>query len=73
MKGKCTMNKRSFIEEITTKFTDLYVEIFTLKYFENFDGNTFEKDFENSLTILDKKMIKKFKRKIDKIKVVHYE
>ena len=67
------MNKRSFIEEITTKFTDLYVEIFTLKYFENFDGNTFEKDFENSLTILDKKMIKKFKRKIDKIKVVHYE
>ena len=67
------MNKRSFIEEITTKFTDLYVEIFTLKYLENFDGNTFEKDFENSLTILDKKMIKKFKRKIDKIKVVHYE
>lgn len=67
------MTKQDFLEEITTNFTELYVEVFTDKYFQSFNGITFEKDFAESLSILDKKLKDRFKRKIDKIKVVHYK
>ena len=65
--------QENFLEEITTNFTELYVEVFTDKYFQNFNSVTFEKDFAKSLSILDKKLKDRFKRKIDKIKVVHYK
>lgn len=67
------MKTQNFLEEITTNFTELYVEVFTDKYFQSFNGITFEKDFAKSLSILDKKLKDRFKRKIDKIKVVHYK
>ncbi len=67
------MTKQDFLEEITTNFTELYVEVFTTRYFQNFDSVTFEKDFAESLSILNKKLKDRFKRKIDKIKVVHYK
>ena len=67
------MKNQKFLEEITTNFTELYVEVFTDKYFQSFNGVTFEKDFTESLLILDKKLKDRFKRKIDKIKVEHYK
>ena len=65
--------QENFLEEITTNFTELYVEVFTDRYFQNFNGVAFEKDFAKSLSILDKKLKDRFKRKIDKIKVEHYK
>ena len=67
------MTKQIFLEEITTNFTELYVEVFTDKYFQSFNSVTFEKDFAESLSILDKKLKDRFKRKIDKIKVENYK
>ena len=65
------MTKQDFLEEITTNFTELYVEVYTDKYFQCLNSVTFEKDFAESLSILDKKLKDRFKRKIDKIKVEH--
>ena len=67
------MTKQDFLEEITTNFTELYVEVFTDKYFQNFNSVTFEKDFTESLSIFDKKLKDRFTRKLDKIKVKHYK
>ena len=67
------MTKQNFLEEITTNFTELYVEVFTDKYFQNFNSVTFEKDFAESLSILDKKLRDRFTRKLDKIKVKQYK
>ena len=65
--------QENFLEEITTNFTELYVEVFTNKYFQSFKSDTFEKDFAESLSILDKKLKDRFKRKINKIKAEHYK
>ena len=62
------MKNQKFLNEITNNFSELYVEVFTTRYFQNFNGATFEKDFEKSLTILEKKLKNRFKRKIDRIK-----
>lgn len=62
------MTKQKFLKEITSNFTELYVEVFTDKYFQIFKSDTFEKDFAESLSILDKKLKDRFKRKIDRIK-----
>ena len=67
------MTKQFFLEEITTNFTELYVEVFTDKYFRSFNSVTFEKDFDESLSMLDKKLKKRFAKKIAKIKVIHHE
>ena len=63
------MDSQKFLEEITTNFTDLYIETFTIRYLKNFDAETFEKDFKNSMVILNKKFKNKFKRKIAKLKL----
>ncbi len=62
------MKNQKFLNEITNNFSELYVEVFTTRYFQNFNVATFEKDFEKSLTILEKKLKNRFKRKIDRIK-----
>ena len=68
------MNRQKFLEEITNNFTELYVETFTIRYLNTFkEQSNFEDDFLKSLPMLDKKLKEKFTKKIEKIKVIHYE
>lgn len=68
------MTRKEFSKEITTNFTELYIEAFTNKYFQTFKNvDKFEDDFVESLSMLDKKLKDRFEKKIKKIKVVHYE
>ena len=64
------MTKQKFLEEVTTNFTELYVEAFTIRYLRTFKvQDKFEDDFAKSLPILEKKLKERFIKKIAKIKV----
>lgn len=64
------MTKQEFLEEVTTNFTELYVEAFTIRYLRTFKAqDKFEDDFAKSLPILEKKLKERFIKKIAKIKV----
>ena len=69
------MTREEFLEEITTNFAELYVEAFTNHYLNRLklEENKFESEFARSLPMLQKKLKERFAKKIEKIKVVHYE
>ncbi len=50
------MTRQEFLEEITTNFTELYVDTFTLRYLDilKLEEDKFESEFARSLPILQK-------------------
>lgn len=59
-------NKNEFLEEITTNFSNLFVETFIIRYLNEYNKKYLYKNFIKAKKILNKKIAKIIKLKLKK-------
>lgn len=57
------MNKKIFIEEFTTKFSELFIDSFCIKYINDYGNKDIKNNILKARKILNKKINKKIIKK----------